>query len=84
MLPEILARNLRVLFVGTTVAETSNELGFYYLGPNNRFWGLLEYAGITPVSVVTPQERRHIARMQRQASANIRAEKHDGQIARRP
>ncbi len=58
MLPEILARNLRVLFVGTTVAETSNELGFYYLGPNNRFWGLLEYAGITPVSVVTPQERK--------------------------
>ncbi len=58
MLPEILTRNLRVLFVGTTVAETSSELGFYYLGPNNRFWGLLEYAGITPTSVVTPQERK--------------------------
>jgi len=58
MLPEILTRNLRVLFVGTTVSETSNDLGFYYLGPNNRFWGLLEYAGITPDSVVTPQERK--------------------------
>src|SRR3989304_9944407 len=58
MLPEILTRNLRVLFVGTTVSETSNELGFYYLGPNNRFWGLLEYAGIPPTSVVTPQERK--------------------------
>ncbi|HLF13949.1 MAG TPA: mismatch-specific DNA-glycosylase [Bacteroidota bacterium] len=58
MLPEILTRNLRVLFVGTTVSEASNDLGFYYLGPNNRFWGLLEYAGITPVSVVTPQERK--------------------------
>ena len=58
MLPEILTRKLRLLFVGTTVSETSNELGFYYLGPNNRFWGLLEYAGITPTSVVTPQERK--------------------------
>jgi len=58
MLPEILTRNLRVLFVGTTVSETSNDLGFYYLGPNNRFWGLLEYAGITPDSVITPQERK--------------------------
>jgi len=58
MLPEILSRNLRVLFVGTTVSETSNDLGFYYLGPNNRFWGLLEYAGITPEPVVTPQERK--------------------------
>jgi G:T/U-mismatch repair DNA glycosylase len=58
MLPEILTRNLRVLFVGTTVSEASNDLGFYYLGPNNRFWGLLEYAGITPEPVVTPQERK--------------------------
>jgi len=58
MLPEILTRNLRVLFVGTTVSRTSNDLGFYYLGPNNRFWGLLEYAGITPEPVVTPQERK--------------------------
>ncbi len=58
MLPEILTRNQRVLFVGSTVSETSSELGFYYLGPNNRFWGLLEYAGITPASVVTPRERR--------------------------
>ncbi len=58
MLPEILTRNLRVLFVGTTLSETSSDLGFYYLGPNNRFWGLLEYAGITPGSIVSPQERK--------------------------
>lgn len=58
MLPEILMQNLRVVFVGTTISETSDELGFYYLGPNNRFWFLLEYAGITPTSVVSPSERK--------------------------
>ncbi|MBI4548316.1 MAG: hypothetical protein HY707_10070, partial [Ignavibacteriae bacterium] len=58
MLPEILAQNLSVVFVGTTIAETSDELGFYYLGPNNRFWFLLQYAGITPTSVVSTSERK--------------------------
>lgn len=58
MLPQILMQNLSVVFVGTTIAETSDELGFYYLGPNNRFWSLLEYAGITPTSVVSPSERK--------------------------
>ncbi len=44
MLKEILIQNLRVVFVGTTVAEISDELGFYYLTPKNRFWEMLEYA----------------------------------------
>lgn len=58
MLPQILIQNLRVVFVGTTISETSDELGFYYLGPSNQFWRLLEYAGITPTSVVSPSERK--------------------------
>jgi len=58
MLKEILNQNLRVVFVGTAIAETSDELGFYYLGPNNRFWSLLEYGGITPTSVVSPSDRK--------------------------
>ena len=57
MLPEILERNLSIVFVGTTISEVSDELGFYYLGPNNRFWSLLAYAGLTPTSLVTPSER---------------------------
>lgn len=60
MLPEILSRNLNVLFVGTTVPKVSDELGFYHMSPNNRFWWLLEYAGLTQGSVVTPQERKLI------------------------
>lgn len=58
MLPEIWAQNLSVVFVGTTVTETSDQLGFYYLGPNNRFWSMLEYAGITPEALVSPQDRK--------------------------
>jgi G:T/U-mismatch repair DNA glycosylase len=58
MLPEILTQNLKVVFVGTTVSETSDELGFYYLGPNDHLWSLLEYAGITPAEVVPAPERK--------------------------
>jgi G:T/U-mismatch repair DNA glycosylase len=53
MLKEILIQNLRVVFVGTTVAEISDELGFYYLTPKNRFWEMLEYANITPTIVIS-------------------------------
>lgn len=58
MLPEILVQNLNVVFVGTAVTETSDELGFYFLGPKNRFWDLLEYAGISPTSIVSPSDRK--------------------------
>lgn len=70
MLPEILNRNMRVLFAGTTVSKVSDELGFYYLGPNNRFWWLLEYAGLTQGSVVTPQERRLLSDTKNTGSLN--------------
>ncbi|HEV8538944.1 MAG TPA: uracil-DNA glycosylase family protein [Bacteroidota bacterium] len=58
MLPEILIQNLRVVFVGTAVAETSNELGFYHLGAKNRFWEMLEFARISPTLVVSPSDRK--------------------------
>jgi G:T/U-mismatch repair DNA glycosylase len=58
MLPEILIQNLRVVFVGTSVAEPSDELGFYHLGPKNRFWEMLEYAGLSPTPVVAAQDRK--------------------------
>ena len=58
MLPEILIKNLSVVFVGTTISEASDELGFHYLGPNNRFWFLLEYARLTPTSLVSSDDRK--------------------------
>jgi G:T/U-mismatch repair DNA glycosylase len=58
MLPEILSQRMRVLFVGTAVSEISNDLGFRYLSTRNRFWPMLEYAGLTPTEVITPSERK--------------------------
>lgn len=58
MLPEILVQNLNVVFVGTAVTETSDELGFYNLGPKNRLWDMLEYSGISPKSVVSQSDRK--------------------------
>ena len=58
MLSEILTQNLNVVFVGSTISEMSDELGFYYLGPNNTFWDLLEFARIMPVSLVPSSERK--------------------------
>jgi|ERR1051326_269905 G:T/U-mismatch repair DNA glycosylase len=58
MLPEILARNLRVVFVGALISELSDDLGFYHLGPTDRFWSVLEYAGFTPTAVVPASERK--------------------------
>ncbi len=70
MLPEIWAQNLRVVFVGTTLAEISDQLGFYYLGPNNQFWFLLEYAGIMPTSLVSPPERKVLVNAQKDGVLN--------------
>jgi G:T/U-mismatch repair DNA glycosylase len=61
MLAEILISNLNVVFVGTTVSEVSDELGFYYLGPRNRFWEMLEYSGIVPGMVISASDRKVLA-----------------------
>jgi G:T/U-mismatch repair DNA glycosylase len=58
MLKEILMQNLRVLFVGTNVTETSDELGFYYLGTKNKFWEMLEYSRIAPTFIITQSDRK--------------------------
>ena len=58
MLPEIFIRNLNVVFVGTSITELSNDLGFHYLGANNRFWTMLEFARLTPKLIISPSERK--------------------------
>jgi len=61
MLKEILVQNLRVVFVGMAVAEISDELGFYYLTPKNRFWEMLEYANLTSSIVISQSDRKALA-----------------------
>lgn len=46
MLPDILAANLTVIFVGTSKSTTSARAGHYYANPQNMFWNLLEATGL--------------------------------------
>lgn len=54
-LPDLLAPNLRVIFVGTAAGKRSAELGHYYAGRGNRFWRTLHEIGLTP-SQFAPEE----------------------------
>jgi TDG/mug DNA glycosylase family protein len=47
-LPDLLAPNLRIIFVGTAAGKRSAELGHYYAGRGNRFWRTLHEVGLTP------------------------------------
>ncbi len=55
ILPDRLAPNLRVWFVGTAAGPVSAAVGAYYAHPGNRFWRALHEAGITP-RLLAPQE----------------------------
>lgn len=48
LLPDILAPNLDVIFVGAAPSYAAAITGHYYAGPRNRFWLLLYRAGFTP------------------------------------
>jgi G:T/U-mismatch repair DNA glycosylase len=58
MLKEILVQNLHIVFVGMVTPEISDELGFYYLTPKNRFWEMLEYANLTSPIVISQSDRK--------------------------
>jgi TDG/mug DNA glycosylase family protein len=46
VLPDILAPNLAVVFVGTAKSMASARAGHYYANPQNMFWNLLEATGL--------------------------------------
>lgn len=47
-IPDHIAPNLKVLFVGFNPSLRSGETGHHYANPNNRFWTILHRAGLTP------------------------------------
>jgi double-stranded uracil-DNA glycosylase len=55
ILPDRLAPNLRVWFVGTAAGPRSAAVGAYYAHPGNRFWRALYEARITP-SLFAPHD----------------------------
>ena len=48
VLPDVLARGLRVVFCGSAAGGQSAAAGAYYAGPGNRFWPILHQIGLTP------------------------------------
>jgi len=57
-LPDHLTEGLDVVFVGTSVGERSAEEGHYYAHPTNRFWDLVNQAGL--VSDLIGSENDHL------------------------
>lgn len=55
ILPDQLALDLRVWFVGTAAGPRSAAVGAYYAHPGNRFWRALHEAKITP-SLFAPHD----------------------------
>jgi len=47
-LPDLLAGNLRIVFVGTAAGRRSAAVAAYYAHPGNRFWPTLAAIGLTP------------------------------------
>jgi TDG/mug DNA glycosylase family protein len=58
-LPDIIAPDLALLFVGYNPSVHSSRRGHFYAGPGNQFWRLLWRAGLTP-RIFTPEEDREL------------------------
>lgn len=58
VLPDVLARDLDVVFCGTAVGRKSAERRAYYAGPGNAFWRTLHDAGFTPVQLAPEQYKK--------------------------
>jgi TDG/mug DNA glycosylase family protein len=60
-LPDIIAPDLALLFVGFNPSVHSSRRGHYYAGPGNQFWRLLALAGLTPRLFVPEEDRELLA-----------------------
>ncbi|AGK99789.1 G/U mismatch-specific DNA glycosylase [Desulfoscipio gibsoniae] len=46
--PDVLKKNLKIIFVGYNPSIRSSETGHHFANPSNRFWNILYRAGLTP------------------------------------
>lgn len=60
--PDLIAKRLRVLFVGINPGLYSGAVGHHFARPGNRFWPTLERSGFTP-TVISPFEERKLLRL---------------------
>lgn len=57
--PDIVAPNLKILFIGINPGLYSGAVGHHFARPGNRFWPALQRAGLTP-RLFTPREQREL------------------------
>lgn len=57
MLPDVLGRDLRVVFCGTAASSRSALVECYYAGPGNKFWSILHETGLTPYQLNSSEFR---------------------------
>lgn len=55
-LPDILKRNLDILFVGTSPGVRSSQIGHYFAGKSNVFWKILFESGLTDKKLKTEED----------------------------
>ncbi|WP_266159723.1 G/U mismatch-specific DNA glycosylase [Dyella silvatica] len=56
-LPDIIARDLKVLFCGINPGMTAAATGHHFAGRSNRFWRVIHLAGFTPDEISPEQDR---------------------------
>jgi len=54
--PDIIAKELDILFCGINPGETSSRRGHHFSHPSNRFWPSLYAGGLTPTRMVAAQD----------------------------
>ena len=59
ILPDLLDKNLDIIFCGTAASKKSKELKAYYAGPGNKFWSTLNTIGLTP-TLLKPFEYKYL------------------------
>ena len=59
ILPDLLRHNLDLVICGTAVGQQSAESGWYYAGPSNKFWTILNDTGLTSYKL-SPKEYENL------------------------
>lgn len=57
-LPDLLAEDLEILFVGINPSLKAARVGHYYAGPGNLFWRCLHESGLLPLRLQPDDDRR--------------------------
>jgi len=59
--PDIIAPNLKILFIGFNPGLRSAETGHHFAGHTNKFWKLLSAAGLTPYQFKPDEDGKLLA-----------------------